>query len=220
MGRAISGCVVKMENMSTIIIENQYFGSINYINTLFQFSNVKIEQYETYQKMSFRNRCIVAGSNGLVHLSVPLEKGRNGKQLMKDTRISYSGRWQSEHLRTIESCYSRAPFFEFYFDGARKLIEQKQVFLIDLNLSILEWLKKILLIPGVISLTQNYLSEYPAGVTDFRNHILPKNFQDHSLLPRYIQVFEDRIGFQPNLCVLDLLFCTGPGARDLLVKTK
>ena len=87
------------ENNELIIIDNQYFGTINYINTLFQFSNIQIEQYESYQKMSFRNRCVVAGSNGPVNLSVPLEKGRGQKVLMKDVRISHSANWRVQHWR-------------------------------------------------------------------------------------------------------------------------
>ncbi len=208
--------IEKEKNNTYLIIENQYFGSINYICTLFQFSNIKIEQYESYQKMSFRNRCMVVGSNGVVNLSVPLEKGRNQKQLMKDVRISYSGNWQAQHLRTIESCYSRSPFFEFYRDGVWTLLQKQELFLLDLNLAILEWLKKVMKFPGTISLTETYLKEYPSGIADRRNTILPKNFQAWPMPFRYTQVFEDRVGFLPNLSILDLLFCCGPEARTLL----
>ena len=209
-----------MQIIGTLITENQYFGSINYINTLFRYSNIVIEQYESYQKMSFRNRCVVGGSNGLVHLSVPLENGRNQRQLMKDVRISYAGRWQAEHLRTIESCYSRSPFFEFYRDGVWELLQKRQVFLLDLNLSILGWLQKILQYTGTISLTDTYCREYPPQVADIRNHFLPKNFQDDPMPFSYTQVFGDRIGFQPNLSILDLLFCCGPEAKNLLKDNK
>jgi len=208
------------KNNTNLIIENQYFGSINYINTLFQFSNIIIEQYESYQKMSFRNRCVVVGSNGLVNLSVPLENGRHQKQLMKDVRISYSGNWQAQHLRTIESCYSRSPFFEFYKDGVWALLQKQEVFLLDRNLAILEWLQKALKFPGKISLTDAYLKQYPPEVTDKRNAILPKNFDDKPMPFHYTQVFEDRVGFVPNLCILDLLFCCGPGTKSLLQSNK
>ncbi len=199
-----------ISNNKHLIIECQYFGSSNYINMLFQFSNIKIEQYESYQKMSFRNRCVVAGSNGLVNLSIPLENGRNKKQLMRDMRISYLGRWQVEHWRTIESCYSRSPYFEFFRDDVKNLIDKNQTFLLDKNMAILEWLKKTLRIPGEISLTDSYHKEYPAEAADKRNYILPKNFQEMPAAFEYTQVFADRIGFQPNLCILDLLFCSGP----------
>ena len=210
----------KKLNTDTLLIENQYFGSVIYTTTLFQFSNIKIEQYEAYQKMSFRNRCVIAGSNGLIHLSVPLENGRNQRQLMKDTRISYSGRWQSEHLRSLESCYSRSPYFEFYRDEVWELFRKNEVFLMDLNFSILEWLQKVLKYPGSISLTDDYCQEYPASVADLRNHFLPKNFQNLPMNLLYTQVFEDRIGFQPNLSILDLLFCCGPEAKNMLKDNK
>ena len=204
------------KNIGYLTIDNQYFGSINYINTLFQFSNIQIEQYESYQKMSFRNRCMVVGSNGVVNLSVPLEKGRNQKQLMKDVRISYSGNWQAQHLRTIESCYSRSPFFEFYRDAVWGLLEKKEIFLLDQNLKILDWLKKVLKLTGSISKTDEYLKNYPAGVVDLRNRFLPKNQMTEPMGFRYTQVFEDRIGFINNLCILDLLFNCGPEAKTLL----
>ena len=205
------------QNKSKLIIDNQYFGSINYIKILFKFSNVKIEQYESYQKMSFRNRCMVAGSNGVVHLSVPLEKGRGQKVLMKDVRISHAANWRVQHLRTIKSCYSRAPFFEFYRDGVWKLLEKEEVFLLDMNLKILDWLKKVLKFSPVVSLTENYLKTYPPEWVDKRNQFLPKNYLAEPTGFSYTQVFEDRIGFVPNLCILDLLFCSGPEAKNLLI---
>ena len=36
----------------------------------------------------------------------------------------------------------------------------------------------------------------------------------------YGQVFEERLGFLPNLSILDLLFCCGPNAKVLLKDNK
>jgi hypothetical protein len=199
-----------------LLIENQYFPCVTYINTLFQASNVEIEQYENYQKMSFRNRCEVAGSNGVVNLSVPLEQGRNQRQLMKDVRISYQTDWQTQQLRTLESCYSRSPFFEFYRDQVETLIRKKEDFLLDKNLAILEWLQQKLKFPSKISLTQTFQKDLFQNVLDLRNRFLPKYARTEKMGFVYTQVFEDRIGFQNNLSVLDLLFCAGPDTQRLL----
>ena len=208
------------KNINSLVIENQYFPCVNYINTLFQFSNIKIEQYESYQKMSFRNRSVVAGSNGLVDLSVPLENGRSQRGLMKDVRISYLGNWHVQHFRTIESCYSRSPYFDYYRDGVWELLQKKQPFLLDLNLATLDWLKKVLKFTGQVSLTQGYEKTYPEKLADLRNRFLPKNRLEQKTGFRYTQVFEDRIGFQSNLSILDLLFCCGPEAKKLLEDNK
>jgi hypothetical protein len=201
---------------TNLLIEYQYFGSINYINTLFQFSNIEFEVYESFQKMSFRNRMVLAGSNGLVTLSVPLEKGRDQKQPIRDIRISYSLPWQQQHWRTIESCYNRSPFYEFYRDGLERIFISRPVYLLDLNRDIQEWLWKVLKVPANFSETSSYQTQIPEITLDARNRWMPKNFQSDDGSLRYRQVFEDRIGFQPNLSILDLLFCMGPSAHSLL----
>lgn len=202
--------------MNKLILEYQYFGCVSYINTLFQFSNIEFEVYETFQKMSFRNRMVLAGSNGLVNLSVPLEKGRDQKQLLKDVRISYSLPWQQQHWRTIESCYNRSPFYEYYRDWLEAFYHRRPVFLLDLNREIMTWLVKQLKPGAQLSETEAFLATYPSETADYRNRWLPRHFQDGKTGIRYRQVFEDRIGFQKNLSILDLLFCEGPGARNLL----
>lgn len=202
--------------MSKLIIEYQYFGSINYINTLFQFSDIEFEVCETFQKMSFRNRLVLAGSNGLVNLSVPLEKGRDQKQLLKDVRISYTLPWQQQHWRTIESCYNRSPFYEYYRDELNAFYQRRPVFLLDMNRELMNWLIRILKPTAVTGETSDFITAYPGEVADYRNRWLPRNFQEGDTTINYRQVFEDRIGFQKNLSILDLLFCEGPGARSLL----
>lgn len=202
--------------MNQLIIDIQYFGTINYNKILFQNSNITFEQYETFQKMSFRNRCVIAGANGLVNLTVPLEKGRSQKELMKDVRISYYENWQVRHWRTIESCYNRSPFFEFYRDGVYSLIHQNKTFLLDLDLSIAEWLKKMLKSKTEMTCSGQWLREYPADVTDLRGRLVPKQYQHEPFDITYTQVFGERLGFARNLCILDLLFCAGPAARNLL----
>ena len=204
------------------IIDNQYFGCVSYYNSLFKYSNTKIERCDNFRKMSFRNRCTIAGSNGLVNLTIPVVGGRNKKQLMQDVKIDQTQAWQQQHFKTILSCYGKSPFFEFYRDDVEKLLKCQQSFLFDFNFEILIWLKKILQLPGEIEVTDNFIVSYDSSdIIDNRNKCLPKNFQQvdsHSII--YQQVFEERIGFQKNLSILDLLFCEGPNAKNLLKGNK
>lgn len=195
---------------SKILIENQYFGCIYYYLSLFKYSNIEIESCEWYQKMSFRNRCILYGSNGLITLSVPLEDGRNQRRLIKDVKIDYSAPWHQRHWKSIQSVYGKSPFFEYYASPLKGLLEKKQIFLFDLNTEIFHWLKKILKIEGEISFSETYQKDVLAGVVDYRNKWLPKNFQEEKSRFNYPQPFEEHLGFQHNLSILDFLFNEGP----------
>jgi hypothetical protein len=197
-------------NSQSIIVDNQYFSCVNYYSSLFMNADIKIEACEHYRKMSFRNRCVVAGSNGLINLSVPLQNGRDQKGMIKEVRIDNWDNWQRQHWHTIFSCYGNSPFFEFYREEVETLFRRKFTYLFDLNLEALDWVKKTIKLPGQISLTETFLKTYPAEVDDARNRWLPKNFQQDEKPMRYIQVFEEKIRFQPNLSILDLLFCEGP----------
>ena len=212
--------VKQRDLMSIILTEFQYFGTVNWYKLLFQFSNIQFEQYETYQKMSFRKRCMIVGSNGLINLSVPLEKGRSQKLLIKDVKISYSENWQEQHWRSIASCYGNSPFFEFYEESLLLLFEIRPTYLIDLNWQTFEWVTKRLKWGAQMERTDQYLPENPNGVFDARNLFKPRYYDQLKDVVKYQQVFEDRIGFKPNLSVLDLMFCNGPGSKSLLTSNQ
>ena len=199
-----------------ITVDLQYFPPVTFFSTLFEETYVNIDVYENYRKMSFRNRCVVAGSNGLINLSVPLENGRDQKGMIKEIRIDNWDKWQRQHWHTIFSCYGNSPFFEFYGNEVENLFRKKFDYLFDLNLEMLEWVKKTIKLPGQISLTDTFCKSYPDDVDDFRNKWLPKNFQLDEKQIKYTQVFEEKIKFQPNLSILDLLFCEGPQTAFIL----
>ncbi len=203
-----------------IIIENQYFGCVNYYLSLYKFSNILIEQYESWQKMSFRNRCVILGANGLIDLTVPLENGREQKKTIKEVKIDNSALWQKQHWRSISSCYGKAAFFEFYKDWLETFYEKKFIYLFDMNLEILFWLKSCLKIKGEILMTDCFIKNYPVDIVDIRNKWLPKNFQSAKDFISYNQVFENKLEFQPNLSILDILFCEGSNAKNILASNK
>lgn len=201
--------------MKSLVIENQYFGCVSYYGALFENSNIILEQCEHFQKMSFRNRCVITGSNGLVSLTVPVLGGREQKQLIKDVKIDNREKWQQQHWRTIYSCYGRSPYFEFYGDMIESFFLKEYTFLWDLNLDILNRFVKALKIAGNISFSENFVARYGDDFSDKRNNWVPKNYRQEPVI-KYKQVFEDRIGFQSNLSILDLLLCEGPNAKALL----
>ncbi|MBS1598106.1 MAG: WbqC family protein [Bacteroidetes bacterium] len=199
-----------------LISEIQYFPSLIFYKNSFHCTNIVFEQYETYQKMSFRNRTMIAGANGIIELSVPLARGRNQKGLTKDVRIDNRQKWQMRHWRSIESSYNHSPWFQFYVDDLTALYKKPFDFLIDWNLACFEWTTRILNWPVKISLSDVFHKKYEVRKwSDQRNNLLPKNYMYHDPV-KYRQVFEDRNGFIPNLSILDLLCCEGKRAAILL----
>ena len=197
----------------TIITDLQYFASIIEYKNSMQFRYFKIEQYEAWQKMSFRNRCIIAGANGLLHLSIPVEGGRHSKKMTREVKID-----NGHHWRSIISAYNRSPWFEFYKDEMEVFYHTKYDWLWDWNLDLLQWTIKKLSVDVAIDFTETWQKDYPPGqFLDMRSKVLPKNFDSFAeSCPVYQQVFEDRIGFKANLSIIDLLFCEGPNAAHLL----
>ncbi len=166
---------------------------------------------ENFQKMSYRNRYRVSGSNNPVLLSIPLVNGRDQHIPVKEVQIHNETRWQTQHWRTLVSVYKRSPFFDHYEDSLKALFETEFTLLTDFNKAALLWVKEQLKMNFTIRETDVFVKDYPAEVVDLRKM---KVFNAN--LPKYYQVFEDRVGFIPDLSILDLLFSEVPGAVDKL----
>lgn len=199
-------------------ISTAYWGPIQYYTKILQFGKVFIEQWETYPKQTYRNRTIIYGANGMQSLQVPVTKGSSKNILLKNIAISYDDNWQKNHFKSIESAYRSSPFYEYYIDDIIPIYEKKFKYLLDLNMKILETSMEMLELQTQITFTGDFVldTEYP----DFRNSMHPKgdkNLLDPNFKPfEYIQGFEQRHGFIPNLSILDLIFNAGPEASSML----
>jgi hypothetical protein len=197
-----------------LLTDIQYFPSIILFKSLYKNSYITFDVYETYQKMSFRNRSLISGANGVIPLSIPLVGGRGQKGLTKEVRIDYRSKWQLSHFRSISSSYNKSPWFEFYRDGLEDLYRKQFDFLVDWDLACFEWVVQQLGLEIQVSLSDHYVTKPEEGTTDFRGRLMPKNYLDFEPVV-YHQVFESRLGFVPNLSILDLLFCEGKRALEL-----
>lgn len=203
-----------------IVLSTAYFPPAEYFSLAAHSRKVLVEREENYHKQTYRNRCIVMGSNGPLALVVPVLRGSFHKTSIKDLRIDNSRRWRDLHLKGIRSSYAAAPFFEFYFDIISDVISGRQSFLIDLNR------EAFLAICGAagIDTVHGYTSVFePEGSlnNDFRYAITPKRTTDiegYVSIP-YTQVFSERHGFIPRLSIIDVLLNNGPGTRALLQRS-
>ncbi len=192
-----------------LLLSTAYFPPAFYFRLIRDAEKVFIEREENYLKQTYRNRCVILASDGLLSLSVPVTKGARLKAPVKDIRIDYSKRWQQVHIRAFTSAYGRSPYFMYFSENIFIILQKKQRFLIDLNHELLQECLALLDINKCI----NYTSSYePAGLQpgDYRYSISPKQEQVLSSKP-YIQVFGEA-GFAPGLSIIDLIFNLGPDA--------
>ena len=187
-----------------ILLELQYLPPIQYFTKLYHHT-VYLEQHENYRKGTYRNRCHIASANGLLRLSIPLQKGKNQRQPIQNVRIAYDQPWQSQHWSSIQSAYGNAPFFEYYVDELQPFFKKKYEFLWDWNLDLLKKLVELTGLEEGFQYTDQFYKVPPLGWLDSRNKINPKlKVQNFETYP-YRQVFEEKHGFIPNLSILDLL---------------
>ena len=211
-------------SQDNILLETQFFPTIQYMSALIQHPSVILEKYEHFQKGTYRNRCQIATAQGTQTLSVPLKKGKNNQQIISDVQIANDTHWQRSFWRTLQTAYGNAPYWEHYAPIIEPLFLKKQTYLFEYNLDILQTILKIFKLDKSISLsfTDVYIPVFRDGTSqnnregvDFRNKCTDKS--EGNIHNRYHQVFEDRHGFLPNLSILDLLFCCGKQSLDILI---
>lgn len=189
-----------------VLLSTTYFGPIQWYQKLYRADEVAIERCESFTKQTYRNRCIIATTQGTQALTVPVERT---KADMMTIRISDHGNWRHLHWNALQSAYGESPFFEYYEDDLRPFFQPDWEFLFDYNEAIRQKMCELLDIQPRVRFTEVYVREAEG---DYREIIRPKNAgPDADFQPRpYYQVYASKHGFLPNLSILDLLMNMGP----------
>lgn len=190
------------------LLSTTYFGPVQWYQKLYRAEHVWIEQWESFQKQTYRNRCLIATTNGVQALTVPII--RSESPLIKDIRISDHGNWCHLHWNALQSAYGESPFFEYYQDDFRPFFTERWEFLYDFNEAIRTKVCELIDIQPRVSDTEAF--DASPAIPDFRQAINPKHPEpDPDFTPKpYYQVYQQKHGFLPNLSILDLLFNMGP----------
>lgn len=184
-------------------------------------------------------RGAIKAAHGKQWLSVPVL--RKEGQRIREARIDPRSNWRQKHWKALQVNYAYAPYFEYFDDFFDILYRKKWIFLIDLNMTIIDYLRDTLRIETTLSktsavtltgdLTEQTLQLLAANECH-RYLIEPavENLLDRSRLaaqgisllipvfkhPRYRQQFGS---IMEGLSVLDLLFNEGPESLWILAKS-
>ena len=159
-----------------VLLSTTYFGPIQWYQKLYRADEVWIERHETFQKQTYRNRCVIATTQGTQVLTVPVEAPSNLPQLGEASatdkgqptspsggrqvgaiRISDHGNWRHLHWNALRSAYGDSPFFMYYEDDIRPFFERRWDYLFDFNEAIIEKICELLDIQPDIHYTDQYL---------------------------------------------------------------
>ena len=142
-----------------VLLSTTYFGPIQWYQKLYRADEVWIEHHETFQKQTYRNRCVIATTQGTQALTVPVERISPSTlhlppSTIKDIRISDHGNWRHLHWNALQSAYGDSPFFMYYEDDIRPFFERRWDFLLDFNEAIREKLCELLDIQPTVHYTE------------------------------------------------------------------
>jgi hypothetical protein len=192
-----------------------YLPPVEYVVQLNAYKpDILIEKEEHFPKQTYRNRANIYSPDGVLCLTVPVTKGSKNHTKIKDVKISYDFEWQRLHWLSLQACYRRSAYFEYYEDEFSVFYNKKYDYLFDYNQQLLQFILKAIKLPVALEFTEIFEAEYPT-LADFRNTIHPKQESGIEQKP-YYQVFEERHGFLKNLSIIDLLFNQGPHSINYL----
>jgi len=166
------------------VLPTAYLGPASYFRM--RMEGAEIEVMESFEKQTFRNRCLITDASGRqVRLTVPVKKAEH-KQLTRDIEISYQARWQHQHWITLMSAYEHTPYFRYYADYFRPFYERQTKWLVDWN-------------EAMSSVVEMLMANRPQGATE-----LPRTTDWHG------ETWTDRHEWQKETSIADMLFEYGP----------
>ena len=186
-------------------------------------------QYITH---SYINRVCIKTAKGKQWITVPVLTKGKGLQKIKDIKITNSQNWQHKHWRTIYLNYKYAPYFNHYAEYFEKIYQKEWIYLVDLNIELINFLRKELNITCSLSRSSDYLvpesptkriiemvkkndgSDYISGESG-KNYLEEVHFIKEGINLKYSKFkatqYRQQFGnFLPNLSIIDLLFNEGP----------
>lgn len=195
-----------------------------------------------FQKNGIQNRNKIKNDKGWSWLSIPVIQKK--EQNINEVKILPNSNWAIKHLKTVKACYSKSKHFKDNFEHIQDVYEKSWENLIDVNIEFVKLLCRMLdintnfvfaseissggisserLINICKSLNADTYLSGPGGQQYMDLNLFEKEgirivWQDFKP-PEYEQQFP-KVGFIPNLSILDALFNCGNQVRSFIAHQK
>lgn len=183
-----------------------------------------------------RNR--FKNDQGALWITIPVWKKGLGLQKINQVRICYERNWKTKHIASLKTSYVNAPYFSDHLGVVEEIFSGRFERLVDLNVMIIEYLKKRLKIdtPTILQSdlgvsakgnellieicrkvqASNYLAQAPA-----KKYLDTRLFSDAGIelsffrppSPVYPQLWGN---FIHDLSAFDLIFNCGPKSHEIV----
>lgn len=220
--------------MKCVILQPSYIPWRGYFHQIQKADVFVFYDDVQYDKNGWRNRNRVKTAQHPIWLTVPIRNLGLGTPI-NQVPIDWSQHWADKHLNSLRQCYSRAPYFKQYESLVLSFYERRDALLADFTIETTIALSQALgiaktrfvrssSIPAAGVKTDRVLSILKhLGATHYisgpsaRGYIESEKFADASIGLEYIDYRYapyDQLHppFEPQVSVLDLLFCTGAQA--------
>ena len=200
-------------------------------------NNVQFPQRTTWiTRNRFKN------DQGTLWITIPVWRKGLGLQRINKVKIYPEGNWRKKHLASLKRFYANAPYLREHLDFVVEIFSERFEKLIDLNMSIIYYLKKHLMIDTPLTLLSDLGIEGKGnellikicrkiGSSDYLAQRSAEKYLDKDLFssaginlnfftptsPVYPQLWGK---FIHNLSAFDLLFNCGPKSHEILFLEK
>src|SRR5262249_26257137 len=141
-------CTCIPRAMVVSISQPRYLPWLGYFSRIVASDLFVYLDHVQYTPRDWENRNRVKGPNGPTWPTGPVNAKNRAR--LPDVRIDNTQPWWDKHWKSLETFYARAPYFDAYAGGYRRLLrEQRWETLIDLNLAVTRQLADDLGMPPV-----------------------------------------------------------------------
>jgi len=222
------------------IHQPQYLSYIGYFDKIDKSDIFVFLDDVQYKKNEWQNRNKIKIPGGWQYITVPV-KYKFG-QLINEVLIDNSKNWRKNHWNSIITNYNKAKYFKKYSDFFEDVYKREWVYLVDINIFLIEGIVKFLGINTIfiksstlgikgqktdrlVNICKKLKADTYLSGTGAKQYIEEEKFEKEGIKllfqdfkhPVYHQLYS---GFQPNMSIIDLLFNEGENGLNIMRNSK